>query len=162
MPARFSSEHSGVAQLAGRIGCQIRDRRKALGVTATAAAESAGMSRVTWHRIERGELSVSFGAYVAALDVLDLSVALGVSGDAPHGSPEDKTQDLLPLRIKLSEFPQLRRLAWQTQGVDELSPQEAWSFYRRNWRHLDTSSLEPHEQHLIDMLDKVFKGPVGV
>jgi transcriptional regulator with XRE-family HTH domain len=36
---------------------------KALKVSATTAAEAAGMSRMTLHRIERGEPSVTMGAY---------------------------------------------------------------------------------------------------
>ncbi|MEB2317216.1 MAG: helix-turn-helix transcriptional regulator [Pseudomonadota bacterium] len=158
MPARSPSVSSAVVEVAGRIGRRIRDRRKALGVTVTAAAESAGMSRVTWHRIERGQLSATLGAYLAALDALDLPIFAGVSGEAGNAIPKEPDQELLPLRIILSEFPQLRRLAWQVTGVDELTPQEAWSFYQRNWRHVDTASLEPHERHLIEMLGKVFKG----
>ncbi len=158
MPAKSPLVSPAVVEVAARISRQIRDRRKALGVTVTAAAESAGMSRVTWHRIERGQLSATFGAYLAALDALDLPVTVGISGQAGDAIPKGPGQELLPLRIMLSEFPQLRRLAWQVKGVDELTPQEAWSFYQRNWRHVDAASLEPHEQHLIAMLGKVFDG----
>ncbi|MCO5119180.1 MAG: helix-turn-helix domain-containing protein [Burkholderiaceae bacterium] len=158
MPARSPSASLAVVEAATRVGHQIRDRRKALGVTVTDAAESAGMSRVTWHRIERGQLSATFGAYLAALDVLDLSVSVGITGKAGDAIPEEQGKEFLPLQISLSEYSQLRRLAWQVTGVDELTPQEAWSFYQRNWRHVDTASLEPHERHLIEMLGKVFKG----
>ena len=48
-----SSERTVLTRLQ-ELGAQIRARRKALGVSATAAAESAGMSRVTLHRIEKG------------------------------------------------------------------------------------------------------------
>ena len=53
MPKPFLSDIV-VARLQD-LGARIRARRKSLGVNATAAAESAGMSRVTLHRIEKGE-----------------------------------------------------------------------------------------------------------
>ena len=62
------------------LGHQIRAHRKALGVNATVAAESAGISRVTWHRIEKGEASVAMGAYAKALDTLGLK--LGIKGES--------------------------------------------------------------------------------
>jgi len=39
----------------------LAEKRKALRVSATVAAEAAGMSRVTLHRIEKGEPSVTMG-----------------------------------------------------------------------------------------------------
>ena len=44
------------------LGAQLRAQRKALKVNATVAAEAAGISRVTLHRIEKGEPSVTMGA----------------------------------------------------------------------------------------------------
>ena len=49
------------------LGQKIRSQRKALRITATATAEAAGMSRVTLHRIEQGEASVTIGAYLNAI-----------------------------------------------------------------------------------------------
>lgn len=156
MPAKAPTTSPAVAEVAALFGRQIRDRRKALGVSATAAAESAGMSRVTWHRIEQGMLSVTLGAYLAALDVLDLPIVIGALDQKDNAKPEGEGQDWLPLRIRLSEFPQLKRLAWQVQGANELTPREAWNFYQRNWRHVDTAGLEPHEQQLIATLGDLF------
>ncbi|MBC7603974.1 MAG: helix-turn-helix domain-containing protein, partial [Ramlibacter sp.] len=39
------------------IGATLRARRKAMKVSAVAASEAAGISRVTLHRIEKGEPS---------------------------------------------------------------------------------------------------------
>jgi DNA-binding XRE family transcriptional regulator len=47
-----------------RLGARLRERRKALGVTVVACAEAAGVSRVTLHRVEAGNPSVTIGAYV--------------------------------------------------------------------------------------------------
>jgi transcriptional regulator with XRE-family HTH domain len=52
----------------------IRAHRKRLGVNGTTTAEAAGMSRVTLYRIERGEPSVTMGAYIGALDALGLEL----------------------------------------------------------------------------------------
>ena len=61
------------------LGLRIRLRRKALGISAVRTAQNANMSRVTLHRIERGEPSVTIGAYFNVLRVLGLGlVALAV------------------------------------------------------------------------------------
>ena len=44
--------------------------RKKLRAGVVVAAYAAGMSRVTWHRIEKAEPSVTMGAYVSALNVI--------------------------------------------------------------------------------------------
>jgi transcriptional regulator with XRE-family HTH domain len=54
------------------MGARIRDRRKALEAYAVATAEVSGVSRVTLHRIERGEPSVSMGAYLSVAAALGL------------------------------------------------------------------------------------------
>ena len=59
---------------ASKIGDDIRQQQKALKVSATAAAESAGMSRLTWYKIEKGETTVSLGAYLSAAHVVALKV----------------------------------------------------------------------------------------
>jgi transcriptional regulator with XRE-family HTH domain len=59
-----------------RLGQQIRRVRREQKVSAVAAAESVGISRVTVHRIERGEPSVTIGAWLALANALGLSRAL--------------------------------------------------------------------------------------
>ena len=160
MPAKSPELIAGVAARAVAIGSEIRERRKSLGVSATAAAEAAGMSRVTLHRVERGEPSVTLGAYLAVLDVLDMAATVHSIAEGDSGGTEKMMEGWLPLRIALADFPQLRRLAWQVQGVEELTPGEAWGFYQRNWRHVDTAALAGKEKQLIDALGQVF-GEVG-
>ena len=162
MPAKAPNITPALVEKAGLLGREIRERRKVLGVSAASAAESAGMSRVTWHRIEKGELSVTLGAYLAAADVLGLSLSMDglLQGDAD--SKPSSGADGLPLRIDLADFPQLRRLAWQVQGSDFLTPREALSFYERNWRHVNEEELDPRESRLIEALREVFKGDAGV
>ena len=63
----------------GLIGARIREHRKVLGINAVNAALAAGMSRVTLHRIEAGEPSVTIGAYMNALAYTFLRKELGVA-----------------------------------------------------------------------------------
>ncbi|MGY6518788.1 MAG: helix-turn-helix transcriptional regulator [Lysobacteraceae bacterium] len=139
------------AQALRRLGREIRDRRKALGITAQATAESAGLSRITLHRIEKGEASVSIGAWLNVAAVLGLQP--GSLLEAGHrtdtGAPAD---GWIPARIRLDRYPQLRALAWHVQGTDVLSPVEALAVYERNARHLDQARLSDAERDLIQAL----------
>src|SRR6185369_4634527 len=107
-----------------RLGARLRAARREQGVTMVAAAEVAGMSRVTLHRIERGEPSVAIGAWVAAASALGLTLDL-VSTKSPRKVAK------LPARIRLGEFPELKKIAWQLKGVEELGPREALDLYER-------------------------------
>lgn len=135
-----------------RLGQQIRAARKALRVSSTAAAEAAGISRVTLHRIENGEPSVNMGAYLSMLAVLGLKLKI------IEGKEQDKTvlaadrAGWIPARIRLDDYPQLRQLAWQVHGTDTLTPTEALGIYERNWRHIDEAALSENERQLIDAL----------
>jgi len=133
------------------IGRSIRAHRKSLRVSATAAAEAAGISRVTLHRIEKGEPSVTMGAWLNAIAALGLNVQVGPpSRDA--GESRNEREGWIPVRIRLSHYPQLARLAWHVHGTDELTPVEALGIYERNSRHLDFDAMEPRERHLIEAL----------
>ena len=126
----------------------MRAHRERQKVSAVVAAEAAGMSRVTLHRIERGEPSVTMGAYLSAIDALGLQLELR----NPQAPVVDETAPVLPERVRLADFPQLKRLAWQLQDVEDLSPAEALNLYDRNWRHIDRAHLEPAERALLQRL----------
>jgi transcriptional regulator with XRE-family HTH domain len=149
MPAAAPTPGEIVVAALAALGAQIRAERKRLGVSATTAAEAAGMSRVTLHRIERGEPSVTMGAYANAAAALGL--ALGVAGSPPAASGRDK-QASAPQHIRLADYPQLQRLAWQYQGATEVTPAEALNLYERNWRHIEQGALAPNERTLIHSL----------
>ena len=141
------------------IGQIIRQHRKSFKITANAAAETAGISRVTLHRIEKGEPTVSMGAYLNVISALDLSLDLSAKDKMEYevkGCDEGK----LPVRIMLSDYPQLKQLAWHVQGVDELSLIEAHSIYERNKRFLDNDKLSDSEQEFIELLKIAFDGIV--
>ena len=138
-----------------QLGQLIRAHRKALGVNATVAAESAGISRVTWHRIEKGEPSVAIGAYSKAMATLGLTLGIATP-------TLDLSSSVLPVQIQLSKFPQLKQLAWQVSAAETLSPLEAWNIYERNWRHIDQAALISEERQLIKSLQLAVGVPVNV
>jgi len=142
MPAKTPAIAEADAARLAQLGERIRRQRKQHGVNATTAAEAAGMSRVTWHRIERGEPSVTLGAYLSALHAvgLELEVVDPTRPLATAATPET---------IRLADYPELQRLAWQRPGTTELTPAEALSLYERNWRLLEDAALQPHERALI-------------
>jgi len=152
MPARTPLIASAATEKLDLLGRQIRAHRKALRISATAAAEAAGMSRVTWHRIENGEPSVTMGAYLNAMAALGLDFGIVPPAEKPGRTIDEDRKGWIPARIRLADYPQLKQLAWQVHGTDELTPAEALSIYQRNWRHVDVKALEPRERELIDAL----------
>jgi transcriptional regulator with XRE-family HTH domain len=151
MPATAPPIAPGDQKRLALLGERIRTARKRQRVTTVAAAQAAGISRVTLHRIERGESTVAVGAWVAVATALGLSFDL-LDAKAAAGTTK------LPKKIRLRDFPQLKKLAWQLQGVDEVTPQDALDLYERNWRHLDRALLSNEEAALIDALSRELAG----
>jgi transcriptional regulator with XRE-family HTH domain len=134
-----------------RLGERLRAARKRQRVTTVAAAEAAGISRVTLHRIERGEPTVAIGAWMA------VASALGLALDLLDAHAANQTSKL-PKQIRLRDYPQLKKLAWQLHGVDEISPRQALELYERNWRHVDRPALSEDDAALIDTLSREIGG----
>ena len=134
-----------------RLGERLRAARKRQRVTTVAAAQAAGISRVTLHRIERGEPTVAIGAWMAAASALGLAFDLLDTNAANQAIK-------LPKQIRLRDYPQLKKLAWQLHGVHEIPPREALQLYERNWRHVDRPALSEDEAALIDMLSREIGG----
>lgn len=152
MSAPIPTIASATANKLIELGKEIRARRKKLRISATAVAETAGMSRVTFFRIEKGEPSVSIGAYLNAMKALNIDFGIIKPGESIADKFDADHKGWIPARIHLSDYPQLKQLAWQVHGTDELTPVEALSIYERNWRHVDVQALEPHERQLVDAL----------
>jgi len=152
MPAKAPKTAARVTEKLAILGQQIRDHRKAIRVTAAATAEAAGISRVTLHRIEKGEPSVTMGAYLNVMDALALEYVPAEKVAIDPGQANDRFRDMIPARIRLADYPQLKKLAWQVHGTDTLTPLEALSIYERNRRYMDTDNLSEQEQQLIEAL----------
>lgn len=154
MPAAAPPPVPGAYALLLTLGRRIREHRKAMRVSATAASEAAGLSRVTWHRIERGEPSVTMGAYVNAMLTLGLQPDIAQAPAPPNMA--GATSAIEPgaaatPAIRVGDYPQLKRLAWQLPATFELAPAEALGLYERHWRHV-AEPLDPHEQALVERL----------
>lgn len=139
------STNTTIAKL-GALGNRIRTHRKALHVSAVTAAQAAGMSRVTLHRIEQGEASVTMGAYLNAMHALGLELDV-VGAQKQH-------LGAMPLTIRVDDYPQLKQLAWHLPGTSEVTPQEALALYERNWRHIDRNAMTSAERALLEELTR--------
>lgn len=140
-----------------RLGERIRAARLRRGCTAEAVAGEAGITRVTLARLEAGDSAVSIGNLVKVLAVLGLDGEIETIGaDAVLAAavpPSAIPLRRVPPRILLRHYPQLRALAWHIRDPDaELTPEEAFELYERNWRHLDQDAILPREHALIERL----------
>ena len=143
------------------LGVGLRAKRKQLGLYATATAEAAGISRVTLHRIEKGEPGVAMGAYFNVAKALGLEV--GVLPKEEVLQIANLHDGWIPARIRLEDYPQLKLLAWQVHGVDTLTPVEALGVYKRNKRHIDEKNTSPNERALMDALSLALdNGDTGI
>jgi transcriptional regulator with XRE-family HTH domain len=151
MPATSPFTPENVAVDLAALGEAIRLHRKALGINAQTVAQAAGISRVTLHRIEKGEPAVTIGAYLNAAAAVGLHVYASTSSE----QTDPLQHDTIPVEIDLARYPQLARLAWQLGSETRLTPLEAWGLYERNWRHVDHGALSENEQRLIDALERM-------
>jgi DNA-binding XRE family transcriptional regulator len=151
MPAKNPKITTETAHHLHALGASIRAQRKKLKLNATVAAEAAGMSRITWYRIEKGEPAVTMGAWINAVTVVGLAL------DIPEAeiTGADR-QGWVPARIRLADYPQLEKLAWHVRDAEVLSAREALDIYERNQRHLDLDAMTSGEAQLIDALRTAF------
>lgn len=129
------------------LGQRMRAARKALGVSAIAAAQAAGVSRVTWHRMEAGAPGVAAGSYARALDALGLADINEAAGAPPARAPGS-----IPTRITVGDYPELRALAWSLQPGTQLTARQVLGLYDSNARHLEATALTDAERTLIEDL----------
>lgn len=156
MPAKPPPSTANARAKLQALGGQIRARRKALGVSAVATAEAAGLSRVTLHRIETGEPAVTIGAWANVLAALEMDWGTRVPEEAARAAQPPDLKAWVPVRVRLSDYPQLRSLAWQVHGTDTLTPTEALDIYTRNARHLDMAAMTAPELALLAALRTAF------
>lgn len=153
MPARAPDLDGNATEYARTIGEALRRRREALKLAATTTAKAAGLSRMTLHRIERGEPSVTLGAFA------NVASALGVELRVVDPQAEPATAKAgLPAHIRLEDYPQLAALAWQRDLEAPLTPRDALDLYERNWRHLDRDAMSDAERELLDRLVEELAG----
>lgn len=161
MPAKAPVANKASQEQMASLAHGIRQRRLSLGISTVVAAHSAGVSRVTWHRMESAEASVTMEAYISALEVLGLNLALQSSGKAiRQGAPtvplalDADTYARIPARIQIGDYPQLRQVAWHVKDGFNLTPAEAFGLYERNRRHLDIPHMDAQELALFRALEQ--------
>lgn len=154
MPSKSPSISINQEKVLRALGQQIRNHRKSLKISAIATAEAAGLSRVTLYRIEQGEASVAIGAYLSVISALGLVVELRSQKEQKQS--QNLNTKTIPKTIRLDDYKQLKRLAWQLKGTKEISAQEALDLYERNWRHLDIESMNAREQKFLKALLAAF------
>ncbi len=156
MPAKLPIIYTSTRNKLTLLGGKIRLHRKALKVTAMATAEAAGLSRVTLHRIEKGEPSVSMAAYMSVIHALVLDFTIFPVDKLIPKDAGASRKGWIPAQVVVSDYPQLKQLAWQIHAATRLTPVEALNLYERNWRHLDLQNMEPNERDLVDALQIAF------
>lgn len=160
MPSKNPSISEPSQELLIAIGASLKDRRRQLGVSAAVAAESAGMSRVTLHRVESGAASVTVGTLVNAVEAMGLHLQLtDARPQQKESGAEEAVNTETPENVRVGDYPLLSAAAWQLDADSRLGGFEALRTYERNWRHLDHAAMGDKEKALIQALaDKYSKG----
>lgn len=160
MPARPVIS-ANAARLLAELGERLRLARLRRRLSAQEVAGRAGITRPTLQRLESGEPAATLGTAIKVMGVLGVAeeVALLAREDAKGWElldarlPARRSASIGPIR--LAGLPQLRELAWHLVGDDvELTPEEAFELYERNWRYIERDKLEPREARLIERLTR--------
>ncbi len=125
------------------LGQRILLQRKKLKVAAESVALAAAISRITLHRIEKGEPSVSMGAYMSVIIVLGLS--LGIDEKNPEFNDAIKESNLSDIAIK--DYPQLKLISWQLKDDAVLNAFEAKNMYERNQKYIQFNEMTEQEKN---------------
>lgn len=124
------------------LGQALRRARHAAGLTQQQLADRAGMPRQKLNQLEQGCPGVAVAAYGAAIEALGLEVTLQ------------------PRQIRLTDYPQLQRLAWNRPGDDLIAEADALALYERHWHLVDQEQMPAEERALLDRLVKHHGGGV--
>lgn len=161
MPARPKVDAHD-EQILQELGERLRLARKRKGLSADKIAQAAGITRVTLHRLEVGEpAAATLGTLAKVLGVLGMSADLMLLAredrrghrlrDAQRLGPK---RPALPPLISLKDLPHLRDAgAWHIRDEEaQLTPEEVYALYERNWRHLDPEKIKGKEARLLKQL----------
>lgn len=158
MDTTEARSHGNAASQLRALGERIRARRKALHVSAVDAAQASAMSRVTLHRVERGEASVSIASYMSAISALGLELTVVETGATKPHAPVQVESPQPPDTLRLADYAQLQSVAWQMSDNADITPAMALNLYERNWRHLDHAAMNAKELALIARLARGLPG----
>ncbi len=92
-----------VARAVRKLGQDIRDARRRRRIPVAIQAERASISRMTLHKIEKGDPGVSLGNYAGVLFALGMADRLADVADPRHDAVgRELEEEHLPERIRLS------------------------------------------------------------
>jgi len=134
------------------LGQRILLQRKKLKVAAESVALAAAISRITLHRIEKGEPGVSMGAYMSV--IIALGLCLSIQEGAHKLNDLEKDNHLSEIAIK--DYPQLKLISWQLKDDAVLNAFEAKNMYERNQKYIQFNEMTEQEKKLINQLGVVF------
>ena len=97
-----------------KLGQEIRDARRRRRIPVAIMAERASISRVTLHRIEKGEPGVAAGAYATVLFVLGMADRLADLADPRH--------DVVGLALEEERLPQRIRRSSRERSAEPKRP----------------------------------------
>ncbi len=139
-------------QFLASLGQKILLQRKKLKAAAESVALAAAISRITLHRIEKGEPGVGMGAYMSVI------IALGLSLSIQEGAPKliDAKEDNLLSAIAIKDYPQLKLISWQLRDDAVLNAMEAKNMYERNQKYILFNEMTEQEKKLIKRLGVEF------
>ena len=134
------------------LGQRILLQRKKLKVAAESVALAAAISRITLHRIEKGEPGVSMGAYISVIIALGLNLSIQEVAPKLNDAEEEKN----PCEIAIKDYPQLKLISWQLKDDAVLNAIEAKNMYERNQKYILFNEMTEHEKKLIKQLGVEF------
>jgi transcriptional regulator with XRE-family HTH domain len=134
------------------LGQRILLQRKKLKVAAESVALAAAISRITLHRIEKGEPGVSMGAYISVIIALGLNLSIQEVAPKLNDADEEKN----PCEIAIKNYPQLKLISWQLKDDAVLNALEAKNMYERNQKYILFNEMTEHEKKLIKQLGVEF------
>ena len=103
-----------VRRVLHKLGQDIRDARRRRRIPVSIMAERASISRMTLHKVERGEPGVSLGTYATVLFVLGMADRLADLADPRN--------DTVGLRLEEEHLPQRIRRARKDQAAGRQQP----------------------------------------
>lgn len=100
---RVSRAPIPVTRALRKLGHDIRDARRRRRIPVAILAERASISRMTLHKVEKGDAGVAVGTYATVLFVLGMVDRLADVADPRHDSVGlELEEERLPERIRLS------------------------------------------------------------
>lgn len=74
-----------------------------------------------------------------------------------NSTHDQDTTITMPSHILLSDYPQLKQIAWEYH-VPSIEREVAYLLYQRNWRWVEEDALSESERDLIRQLETEFGG----